>query len=125
MKKEHSNLEDKKRLMESYRQMMDKALEMIEKRGTDLTLLETMAKEHRLVRRSAADIEKIEQEMVQLKADIEMREATLFQYQENKNKLFGSVAQGFIRLKRNMAPLNRSVFITEITILLRFSRKRL
>lgn len=92
--KEHSNLEDKKRLMESYRQMMDKALEMIEKRGTDLTLLETMAKEHRLVRKSAADIEKIEQELVQLKADIEMREATLFQYQENKNKLFGSVAQG-------------------------------
>ena len=92
--KEHSDLEDKKRLMENYRQMMEKSLQMIEKRGTDPALLETMAREHRLVRAEAAETEALEKELERLKSEMDIREGTLFRYQENKNKLFGSVAQG-------------------------------
>ena len=80
--------------MENYRQMMEKSLQMIEKRGTDPALLETMAREHRLVRAEAAETEALEKELERLKSEMDIREGTLFRYQENKNKLFGSVAQG-------------------------------
>lgn len=92
--KEHSNLEDKQRLLENYSQMMDKCLHMIEKRGGDAAVLDAMAKEHRLLRTEASEISSMEKELLRLKGDIDAREEALFQYQENKNKLFGSVAQG-------------------------------
>ena len=46
--KEHMDLEDKKQLLESYQQMMDTALYMIQRRDIDASMLEDMFKEHRL-----------------------------------------------------------------------------
>lgn len=92
--KEHSDLEDKKQLLESYRQMMDTGLRMIQKRGVNKGMLEQMAEEHRLTPPDEATFETMEWELAALKEDIGHREAALLQYREDKNKLFGSVAHG-------------------------------
>lgn len=92
--KEHMDLEDKKQLLESYQQMMDTALYMIQRRDIDAALLEDMFKEHRLTPVEASDIEVLEKELSALKSEMEQREAALIQYREDKNKLFGSVAHG-------------------------------
>lgn len=92
--KEHSDLEDKKQLLESYQQMMDTGLRMIQKRGVSRELLEQMAEEHRLTPPDAEAFGTMERELAALKEDIGRREADLLQYREDKNKLFGSVAHG-------------------------------
>ncbi len=92
--KEHMDLEDKKQLLESYQQMMDTALYMIQRRDIDASMLEDMFKEHRLAPVEASDIEALEKELSALKSEMEQRETALIQYREDKNKLFGSVAHG-------------------------------
>ena len=92
--KEHMDLEDKKQLLESYQQMMDTSLHMIQKRGIALPILEGMAREHRLIAVEASDIEALEKDIALLKSEIERQENVLVQYREDKNKLFGRVAHG-------------------------------
>ncbi len=105
--KEHSDLEDKKQLLESYQQMMDTTMRMIQKRGVETTLLETMAKERRLIPLDAAAFETMEQELSSLKAEIERQADTLFQFREDKNKLFGSVAHGVSTIEEKYGAFQR------------------
>lgn len=105
--KEHSDLEDKKQLLESYQQMMDTTMRMIQKRGVETTVLETMAKERRLIPLDAAAFETMEQELSSLKAEIGRQADTLFQFREDKNKLFGSVAHGVSTIEEKYGAFQR------------------
>lgn len=92
--KEHADVEDKKQLLESYRQMMETSLRMIDKRGTDREQLEKMAEEHQLILTDIQQLSEMEATAMRLRAEIEKQEEALFRYREDKNKLFGSVSHG-------------------------------
>lgn len=92
--KEHLDLEDKRRLMESYQQMMDTLLASIRKKGISLRTLEEMSQGRRLMIVEATRLSEMEKELLALRVEIEHQEEILFHYHEDKNKLFGSVAHG-------------------------------
>ena len=91
---EHSDLEDKRLLLDSYWQMMDTSLKLIHKRGLNPEMLDQMQQEHRLVFTSQEDVAVMEAAIASMEKHIEEQEQILSQYSENKNKLYGSVEQG-------------------------------
>ena len=92
--REHLDLEDKKQLMESYRQTMDTLLVSVRRKDISVVTLENMAKEHRLAEADDTVLRNMADELKSLKETIRQKEAILFQYRENKNKLFGNVEHG-------------------------------
>ena len=92
--KEHLDLEDKRKLMESYKQVMDTLLTSIRKKGISLRTLEEMTQGRKLVIIEASALSEMEKELLALRVEIEHQEEILFHYHEDKNKLFGSVAHG-------------------------------
>lgn len=92
--KEHHDLEDKRKLLDSYQQMMDTILNSIRRKEISILSLEDMAREHRLTVVAASQLEAMAKELAGLKAEIEHQEEILLRYREDKNKLFGSVDHG-------------------------------
>ena len=92
--KEHLDFEDKRKLMESYKQMMDTLLASIRKKGISLRTLEEMTQGRKLVIIESSTLSEMEKEILSLRVEIEHQEEILFRYHEDKNKLFGSVSHG-------------------------------
>lgn len=111
--KGRSDLEDKKRLMDSYAQMMGTALQMIKKRGVGIELLDNMYQERRLMPVEADILSEMEKELLNLKTEISNRENNLRQYLEDKNKLFGSVSQGITVIEEKYGRFQKISFDDE------------
>ena len=91
--KEHLDLEDKKALIQSYEASMERCLNAIHVRNSDIEMLSDLKKKNELVWTDREELSNYRQELAQLSAEIKEMRQELEREKANKNRLFGKVSQ--------------------------------
>ena len=91
--KEHVDLEDKKALIESYEAAMERCLNAINVRNSDMEKLAELHRKDELIRTEERVLAGYRRELTELSAEIKELRQALDASKEDKNKLFGKVSQ--------------------------------
>ena len=89
--KKHSDMEDKRQLLESYEASAGRMLGLIEERAVDVTELQELYEQPAWMKVSEEEIREQKEKLTQLSADIRIKTQMVQQVRANKDRLFGSV----------------------------------
>lgn len=97
--KEYTDLEDKKQLLETYTQSMERLLELIGERSVPVSELEDLYAKGQLTAYGPEVISGLKEEMSKLTAQIRELTSTVEEVRANKNRLYGSVENAISSVK--------------------------
>ncbi len=89
--KKHSDMEDKRQLLESYEASASRMLSLIEERSVDIDELQELYTQATWMTVSEDEIRSEKEKMTQISAEIRVKTQMVQQVRANKDRLFGSV----------------------------------
>lgn len=90
----NSDLADKKKLIENYRQQMEKSLRSIEYRNGDISQLQKLYESHELTKSTLEELRRYQEKISETEEKISVSKKQLEACSEAANRKFGSIAHG-------------------------------